>query len=41
MKGTNKLQEHMETEMLHFDSHSGLCQSEENKCMWSHNKDGA
>ena len=24
-----------------FDSHRGLCQSEENKCMWKHSKDGA
>ena len=34
MKGTNKLKEHME--ILCFDSHEGLCQSKENKCMQCH-----
>ena len=32
MKGTNKAKEHAETELEHFDTHTGLCQSEVNKC---------
>jgi len=31
MKGTNKLKEHMKMKLIYFDSHRGLCQSEENK----------
>ena len=33
MKNTNKLKEHMETYMMHLDSHRSLGQSEENKYM--------
>ena len=27
--------------MVYFESHRHLCQSEENKCTWTHNKCGA
>ena len=30
----------METKLISFDPHRGLCQSEENKHMWTHGKDG-
>ena len=26
--------------MIHIDSHRGLYQSEENKCMWTYSNDG-
>ena len=41
MKGTNKLKYHRETYLIRFDSHGDLCQSEENKCMWTHSKNSA
>ena len=31
MKGTNKPKEHMETQLICFDTHRGLPQAEENK----------
>ena len=34
MKGTNKPKEHIGTYLIHFKTHRGLFQSEENKCMW-------
>ena len=27
--------------MRHFDTHGGLCQSEEGECMWTYSTDGA
>ena len=39
MKGTNKKKEHMETQLTRFDTHGGLSQSEENKCMCTHSKE--
>ena len=33
MKGTNKC---MEAYLIHFDNYRCLCQSEENKCLWTH-----
>ena len=36
-KGTNK---HIETYSKYFNGHRSLSQSEENKCMWTHGKDG-
>jgi hypothetical protein len=33
MKDTNKPIEHMETKLIHFNTHGGLPQSEENKCI--------
>jgi hypothetical protein len=35
--GTHK---NTETESRHFDRHSRLFQSEESKCLWTHDKDG-
>ena len=32
-KHTNKPKEHMEIQLIHFDSHKDLRQSEENKCV--------
>ena len=36
-KGTRK---HTETWLKYFDGHSCFSQSEENECMWTHDKDG-
>ena len=33
-------QKHMETVSKYFDGHSRLSQSEESKCLWTHDKDG-
>ena len=38
MKETNKC---TEAWLIRLDTHSDLSQSEENKCMWKHNKDSA
>ena len=37
MKGTHK---HTEAELICFDNHRCISQSEESKCMWTHGKDG-
>ena len=39
MEDINKVQEHKETKLIRFDTHSGFHQSEENKCMRRHSKD--
>ena len=41
MKGTNKLKDHIKSELICLNSHRGLCQSDENKCVLTHSKDGA
>ena len=33
MKGTNKPKEYTETQLIHFDNHGGLSQSEDNTFM--------
>ena len=40
MKGTNKSKEYTGTYLICFNTHRGLSQSEGNKCMWTHSKDG-
>ena len=38
MKGRKNIKEHTETQLIHLESHKGLCQSEENEYKSTHSK---